>query len=200
MCASAPSWCVTGRGRALQKALTQMNVQDTVLSNLGKTGQAIVRAIVAGEQRGGAGSAARPAGETTRAVMQFAMVRVAVSVGKSTALAVRVTLVDALRAGVDRPRLGACLRDQAPALLPVAPGTRMSARTPEGVAASTARHNRTFIGAFVREGMVSSEASSTSRVNAATANSAISSVRQDTSTSPWCRSSRPPDSGSLHRP
>ena len=36
----------------MQKALTQMNVQlDTVLSNLmGKTGQAIVRAVVAGER------------------------------------------------------------------------------------------------------------------------------------------------------
>ena len=40
----------------MQKALTQMNVQlDNVLSNImGKTGQSIIRAIVAGERDGAA--------------------------------------------------------------------------------------------------------------------------------------------------
>ena len=44
----------------MQKALTQMNVQlDTVLSDLvGKTGQAILRAIVAGERDGDVGKIA----------------------------------------------------------------------------------------------------------------------------------------------
>ena len=126
--------------------------------------------------------------------------------------------------------------------LTLAPGTRISGgkslkgapakRTNRAgqalrMAASTACHNRAFIGACHRARLkrldcaraikatahqlvrliyamltrcetMSNEALSTSRVNAGTANSAISSVRQDTSTWPWCRPSKSPDTGLSH--